>query len=215
MTENQIEVYEKIKAYTTMGFHSQKGLFEVILRMVEDNDLTDKTTKKWIKETIKSEYEIQLTNSLNWEHPTDPEKLKKVFDQLCRERIIALHNQGYENSDIGPEISSLLADFEEFNIEPKPIGYCFYHHQNLESAIDPNSKNLHIGFSSLTDNEEVCQNIGHRIKELLIKQNFNIEWTGFTTDKVIINKIMWQKKFNNDTEEWDSARVLDLIAERK
>ncbi|MCL5130578.1 hypothetical protein [Algibacter sp. L4_22] len=210
MTENQIEVYEKIKTYTAMGFHSKKELFEIILRIIEDFELTDKTTKKWIKETIKSEYEIQLTDSLLWQHPTDPEKLKKVFDQLCNEKIISLHNEGYENSDIKPEIDSLLDDFEEFNIEPKPIGYCFYHYQDLEGVIDSN--NLHIGFNSLTSDEQVCQNIGYRIKELLIKENFNVEWTGLVADKINIKEIQWQKKFNNDTKEWDSARVLDLIA---
>jgi len=216
MTEHQIQIEERIKTYIKMGFYSQKELTTIIQSIVADYELNDKTTTKWIKEIIKSEHESYLKESLTWIKPTDPDKLKIAFDQLCsNNKIITLHNQGYEDSDALTEISSLWADFEEYEIEPKPIGYCYYHYQDLAYAINPTSKTLQIGFDSFEDDETKKPNeqlkIGIQICEVLEQNGLKIKWDKTINNKIEIVDMEWLKVFNNDTEEWDSARVLDLI----
>ncbi|WP_329806033.1 DUF6891 domain-containing protein [Flavobacterium facile] len=218
MTDHQIQIQERIKTYTNMGFYSQKELTDIILSIVEDYELTDKTTKKWIREIIKKEYENRLAQSITWTHPTDPEKLKIAFDELCSEcKIISLHNQGYENSDAIAEVSSLWADFEEYEIEPKAVGYCYYHYQDLEIALNPESKTLLIGFDSLEEDENKRQieqlKIGRQIAKKLVNNGLKIKWDETNNNKIEIINIDWLRIFNDDKEEWDSARVLDLIQE--
>ena len=99
MTEDQEFIYQSIVSQMRLGFLSNEEITDNIIEEVEDNEFEDEISKKWIKATIKSEFEKLKMESKSWENPTKTEKLIAAFEELRTLNIIALHNAGYTMSD--------------------------------------------------------------------------------------------------------------------
>ena len=80
----------------------------------------------------------------------------------------------------------------------KSDGYCFYHEQDLETALNPNY-GLYIAFQKIENSDdEVTISIGKRVVVILAKYGFEINWKEIVSQKIEILKFEWKKGYKAD-----------------
>lgn len=211
MTENEEYLYDHFLISIKSGFESLEDIIDGAIEAVEDEGWESEISEDWIKEVFGKEYAKHAEQSKNWQHPTDTEKLHTVFDNLCKEKILALHNAGYTQSDAIYDVQDTWQDLEDEGI--KPIGYCYYHGQDLERVIE--SGTLCIGFYGEKEkNDKEAIIIGHKIVDQLKKQGFTVNWDGSASKRIEILDFNWQNVFTSDeevNEKWGYDRVFELM----
>jgi len=213
MTENEKYLYDHFLISIKSGLESQEDIISDTLESIEDEGWEKEISEEWVRETIASTYEKHQQKSKTWEHPTDTDKLHAAFDQLCRNKIVALHNAGYEKSDAIYDVQEIWQDLEDEGI--KPIGYCYYHGQDLESVIE--TGDLTIGFyGEKENNDKEAITIGNKVVEVLRKQGFDVSWDGTASKRITIENFNWQNVFTTDEDvedKWGYDRVFSLMQE--
>jgi len=152
MNKKKQQIYARILTEIKMGFIPMEEVTASNLRSVKYEGWSAAVSARWIRQTVKTEYEKHLEASLHWQRPTDTERIGEVFDSLCQEKIIALHNAGYTSSEAIDQVRAVHSDLTENGIQP--IGYCYYYEQDLQSLVGPEGGNLRIGFYGVKDNDE-------------------------------------------------------------
>lgn len=214
MTENEKFIFESIYNHIRTGFYSIAEIQENILEEIEDNELEEEISEEWAFETIEKEHKKLIAESKKWEKPTDTDKLIEVFDDLCKENIIALHNAGYDNSD---------AEYEVLQVEQKlnqnqtsSDGYCFYHEEDLLHAIRPINPSLQITFQKIENSDDnIAINIGKKVVKKLTEKGFNIEWNEEANRKILIKNFHWQFLFEDKRDLHDYDEVIELMLGEK
>ena len=213
MTENEKYLFDHFRISLKSGFESLDDIITDALEAVEDEGWENEIHGEWIRKTLGSEYTKNEAESKSWTYPTDPEKLRTVFDNLCKQKIVALHNAGYTQSDAIYDVQDVWQDLEDNGI--KPIGYCYYHGQDLERVIQTGI--LCIGFYGEKEkNDKEAIIIGHKIVSLLKEQGFTVEWDGSASKRIEIHDFNWQNLYTSDEdveEKWGYDRVLELMEE--
>lgn len=213
MTENEKYLYDHFLISIKSGFLSLDDIITETLEAVEDEGWESEISEEWIRENVTREYEKHEAKSKTWQHPTDTERLHKVFDDLCRQKIVALHNAGYTQSDALFDIKDVWQDLEDEDI--KPIGYCYYHGQDLERVIE--TETLCIGYyGAKENNDKDAIIIGNKIVTALKDAGFNVNWNGAASKRIEVEDFNWQNVFvsEEDTDEkWGYDRVALLMEE--
>lgn len=202
------EALEQIDKDVLMGFDTETEMFDGIQDMFYDEDDFD---EDWLRRAIAEKYARHQQDSLTWQHPTDFEKLSAVFDALIGQKIVCLHKAGYTKQDGEGDCEAIIQTLQEQGIQA--LGYCYYHTQDLERAIDPDIRNLFLGFDSATRDEEKAISIAHTIVAGLAAQGFEVNWNGEVGRRIEIKNIRWQKI--PDQQDWGAGRVLAMIMPAK
>ncbi|MBB4036210.1 hypothetical protein GGR21_002111 [Dysgonomonas hofstadii] len=213
MTENEKYLYDHFLISIKSGLVSFEDIINDALEMVEDEGWEKEVSEDWIKTTLANAYEKHEQKSKSWQRPTDTDKLHAAFDSLCRNKIVALHNAGYTQSDAIFDVQDVWLDLEDEGI--KPIGYCYYHGQDLERAIETGE--LNIGFyGEKENNDKEAIIIGNKVVEALKNQEFDINWDGSASKRIVIENFNWQNVFTTDEDvddKWGYDRVFRLMEE--
>jgi hypothetical protein len=200
------EVLEQIEKDVLMGFESAEDMVESIADMFEDEDDFD---EDWLAETIEARCNEHRDNSFNWSKPTDFDRLDAAFTALIKQKIVCLHNAGYTKQDAIGDCEEAINELDDMGIEA--IGYCYYHNQDLEGAIDPNSRTLLLGYDSFIDDPKETLMIANTIVAVLKAHHLAITWNGSIQQRIQIDNINWQKV--PDDEDWSMGRVIDILSE--
>lgn len=198
------EAEEQIHKEVHFGFDSKQQIYEGILEMFYDEEEID---KNWIESKIDKQYDHNQLESKNWKRPTDFDKLVQVFDKLNEKKIIAIHKAGYTKQDGYEDINEINQQLKKYKITTR--GFCFYHTQDLERAIFPETGNLYLAFDSHNQNDGEAIKIGKEIVNLLEQYEFQIEWDGSINSRILISKINWQKI--PDDKDWSLNRSINII----
>jgi len=211
MTDNEAFIHESIFNQVRMGFLSIDEIRQNIIEEIEDNEFEDEISEEWAFEKIDQEYQKLLSESKLWKSPTDTERLIKAFDELCDDNIIALHNAGYTTSDGEYEVVEVERELQENEVISD--GYCFYHEQDLARAIDLKNPGLYIAFQKVDNSDdETTIEVGKRVAEVLINNDFRIKWDGSARTKIEIPGFRWQKIFDEDARDLqDYSEVIDRM----
>ena len=137
-TEVQQEIESALHFCIYSGFYTQDDMlayahdtFEDICKYnnvaIVSNSLIKQTTERLIANA-----NLIAIDSNNFA------RLRSVFDALNREHIIAIHFAGYTLDDGFDEVGTVFQFMKENDIPRR--GYCFYHQQDIERAMDK-SKN--------------------------------------------------------------------------
>lgn len=211
MTENEKYLYDHFLISIKSGFESLEDIIENALETVEDEGWESEIPEEWVREVLTKEYVKNDTESKNWQHPTDTDKLHAAFDSLCKDGILALHNAGYTQSDAIYDVQDVWKDLEDEG--KKPIGYCYYHGQDLERVIRTGI--LCIGFyGEKANNDKEAISIGHKVVSALKEAGFLVEWNGAASQRIEIQDFNWQNVFTSDEEvegKWGYDRVFQLM----
>lgn len=213
MTENEEYIFDHFLISIKSGLQSLEDIIADTLEAIEDEGWQNEISEEWVRENVQREYDKNIQASKSWQHPTDPDRLREAFDSLCREKVIALHNAGYETSDAIYDAGDVWKDAEDEGITP--IGYCYYHGQDLERVIETDV--LVIGFSGARENnDKEAIIIGNKVVAALKNVGFNVEWNGSAKKRIEIHEFKWDNVFTTDEdveEKWGYDHILQLMAE--
>lgn len=211
MTENEQFIYDSIVSQIRMGFWPVDIIKEVVIEQVEDNEFEDEISEEWVNKLVDVEFEKLTLESKSWDKPTDTDKLINAFDELCSLNIIALHNAGYTTSEGEEEVVAVEIELRKRGIVSD--GYCFYHAQDLERAIDPESKSLLIAFQKIDNSDkEVTLKVGKQVVEILEKNGITVKWNGNVNEKIEIPNFTWRKIYNEQSDDLlDYSRVVNIM----
>ena len=202
------EALEQIEKDVQFGFEKEEILFESILDMFYNVDNFD---KEWLKKIINEKFNQHIAESISWKKPTDFDRLAHSFDDLIRQKIVCIHKAGYTKQDGIDDCDEATNELEKRGV--KPIGFCYYHTQDLQRAIDPKEKNLLLGFGFLERDDEKALNIGKMIVETLKKNNFEVKWSQNINERIEIVNINWKKM--PDDNDWGIIRNIENMTSNK
>lgn len=202
------DVIDLIRQEVLFGFADEAEILEATWDL--EADYGETLNEEWLKQTIADYYTAYQEESRRWKQPTDFDRLARAFDMLNREKIIALHKAGYTKQDGYSDVSEVISMLSS---SIKPAGYCFYHTQDLERAIDPTIRNLFLAFDSIPQNDEQAVLIGNKIVATLHENGLKTAWDGTVDQRIEIKDICWQKV--PDGEDWSMERAVELLKQGK
>ncbi len=182
------EAQEQVRKDVLMGFDTKEEIFEGVMDMFYDNDDFDEA---WLTAVIDDAYAQHQAESKRWTTPTDFDRLVKVFDQLMTQQIVCLHKAGYTRQDAMHDCMEVVNALAQYGVNA--LGYCYYHTQDVERVIDPETKNLLLGFDSSDSDEEKALAVGVLIAEILEDEGFEFAWNGTINQRIEIKNLNWQK----------------------
>jgi hypothetical protein len=125
----------------------------------------------------------------SWPDSTACDRLDAAFVELNELGVIALANAGYTQSDGISDVSEVLAEQDRDRVK----GYCFYHGQDVERAVD--GRGLMLAFGDLDDNDTQKIEVGRIIKQTLEKSGFKVDWNDDPRRRLSIPKFDWKRRF--------------------
>jgi hypothetical protein len=201
------EALEQIEKDVLIGFESAEDMMESIAEMFDEEDDFD---EEWLAETIEARCNEHRDNSFNWSKPTDFDRLDAAFTELIKQHIVCLHNAGYTKQDAIGDCEEAIDALDDIDIEA--IGYCYYHTQDIEGAIDTTCRYLLLGYDSFIDDDKETLMIANKIVDTLKAHHFKVTWNGSIQQRIQIDNINWQKV--PDDEDWSMGRVIDILSEK-
>lgn len=119
---------------------------------------------------------------------TDCDRLDEAFQALEGRGILALQNAGYTMSDGHDDAREVLIH------EPgRYQGYCFYHGQDLERAVE--GRGLMIAFGHAEGDVPDKVKVGLAVKEELERVGFATEWDGTADRRINVPGIRWERRY--------------------
>lgn len=209
MTENETFIYESIVNQVRMGFLPISEIIQNTIEEVEDNQFEDEISENWMRQKISTEVEKLKIESRNWKNPTDTIRLQTVFNELINNNIIALHCAGYSTSDGEYEVVEVEQQLQDNGVVSD--GYCFYHEQDLQRAIESNC--LMLAFQKVDNSDDaVTIDIGKKIVKILKENGFEVNWNETVNQKIEILNFKWQKIFSEtDDNLLDYSIVVEQL----
>lgn len=187
MNEDCAEALDRIRHYVWTGFYEPDEIADTLCNDVFEPDSLDET---WVHEQIGMELKRKLAEEASWAIVTDCDRLDQAFAELKQSNIIALQNAGYTQSDGIEDITEVWRDAGREN--SPIIGYCFYHGQDLERAVD--GEGLMLTYGDILGTDDRGLEVGQTIKQVMERHGFKTEWDGTLQQRINLPEIRWQKR---------------------
>lgn len=128
-----------------------------------------------------------------WPEVTDCDRLDAVFAALRQRGIVALQNAGITQSDGYSDCSEEFASLSAQQ-RSRVIGYCFYHWQDVEHAVE--GRGLFLAFGPVDPKQEKTHGpaVGRVVVEELQKAGFATAWDGTFGARILIPKLDWKRR---------------------
>ncbi len=183
MNDTDKYILDAIKTWVWSGFYDPEEVNEMI-----DDILEDDADEAMLRSAIAPEFERKTAAEASWPNETDCDRLDLAFETLNSNAIIALHNAGYTMSDGRSDVGEELHQRGRADVE----GYCFYHGQDVERAL--NGGGLMLAFGGFDDDKTAKVKIGNLVKDVLETNGFTIEWNGDSETRINISNLDWKRR---------------------
>jgi thiamine monophosphate synthase len=131
-------------------------------------------------------------DKLTWPATTDNDRLSVAFEALVKLGVVTLEDRASTLSDSYEEF---LEDFRAHPNQDRVIGYCAYHRQDVERAVDGGGLYLAFGPRPDTKNEAADgAAVGLRIVEELRRAGFEVTWNGTIAQRIYISSFDWKRR---------------------
>ncbi|MCA9077245.1 MAG: hypothetical protein KDA93_19620 [Planctomycetaceae bacterium] len=191
--DNESFAKENIHNLVWSGFYTTDEIIQIVFEDIFDGEMN----RKWITTAVHEEVKSKSNSESDWPAQTDCDRLDFAFDQLNETGIVALQNAGYTQSDGVADVS------DEYHQRGGPkssiTGYCFYHGQDLERAV--NGEGLLLAFGDMNGIHARGIEVGQKICDTLRAAGFIVEWDGSIGERVAIPDINWQRRYSTDRQE--------------
>jgi hypothetical protein len=191
---------ENMRFYICSGFYSDEEILSHAETVIEELNFGKLNAEALTRQAI-AKLRTAVTTYDNFT------RLARVFDILNRERIIAVHFAGWDLDEGFEEVGKVFAFMKENNIPRR--GYCFYHKQDIDRAIDPNIQNLQLAFHSMNDDKKIALEVGERIVTLLQETGFDVDWNHTISTRIKISNFLWDKVYNG--EDYGAQRAIQVM----
>ncbi len=177
-------ILEVIRKHVWSGFYTADEVDSMI-----DDVLEEDAHEDFLRDSVAPEFAKKQEAEKSWPEKTDCDRLDSAFEALEKRNILCLQNAGYEMSDGHQEA------FETLSGQPghRYIGYCFYHGQDLERAVDGGG--LMVAFDHVDGEHPDKITVGRALKEELERVGFKIEWDGTAGQRINIPHIDWKRRY--------------------
>jgi hypothetical protein len=198
MNEELIEeLTHEISVLINSGFYDSNEVLEII----EEQFIDEELSLRYVNEIISAKYDEKIDKEEKWIKPTDFDKLKSSFEKISKANIIAIHNAGYTIDEGVSDAVEVFQYLKSKNISPE--GFCFYHFQDIERAIE--SELLSIAFGDFEGIEEKSLEIGKKVANILTDDGFTVNWDEDIDIRIEINPFKWEKSFDDEEYEMEGA----------
>lgn len=180
----EIDILESIKKWVWSGYYLPNEVHEML-----DDILEEEVNENTMRQAIDAEFARKVAEERVWPSVTDCDRIDYVFLQLDKSGICACQNAGYTMSDGYTDVNESILNRGKH----KYHGYCFFHGQDIERAIEGHG--LSIAFGDLNDVAKKMIDVGHSVKHALEEAGFEVEWDGTSNTRLNISKIKWQRRY--------------------
>jgi hypothetical protein len=181
-------VSDEITKLVRAGFYDKERLTQIVseeLFAPGELDAAD------VAAAVDQEFAKHEAEKKTWPAITDCDRLDAAFAALNKRGIIALHNAGLTQSDGYDDFRAALMS------RPQPasvVGYCFYHSQDVERAIQGDGLFLAFGPRNPKDEETKGPEIGIVVREELERAGLKVKWDGTFAARMSVPQFVWQKR---------------------
>ncbi|MFS2155754.1 hypothetical protein ACCD10_00190 [Pseudomonas sp. Pseusp122] len=183
MSESDEYVADSIKMWVWSGFYTLEEMDEMV-----DDIIDDDCDVPALKALILPEVQRKLEAERSWPQVTACDRLDEVFYHLHEDGICALSNAGYTMSDGFSDVAQAVHEAPTGHYH----GYCFYHGQDVERAVEAND--LMIAFGSLDDDPGRSLKVGQRVAEVLKNAGFDVHWDNTVEQRIQLPAFKWQRR---------------------
>lgn len=188
MTEKtKTDAAEAIRDLVWSGFYTASDIYETITEDVYERVEIDTA---WVETEIQSEFARKAEDEKNWPAETDCDRLNRVFGTLNDAGIIALQNAGYTQSEGLEDVTQAYYDLGA--ARSGRDGYCFYHGQDLERAV--NGQGIMLTFGDIDGDDTRGVEVGRRIVAVLEDAGFAVKWPGTIQQRIEVPVLKWQRR---------------------
>ncbi len=188
--DNEAAALGAIRRLVWSGFHDTDEIVEIIDEAIFEPGEID---QDWLRGEIRKSFQQKQAEEKDWPSVTDCDRLDRVFDSLRQQKILALQNAGYTQSDGLDDVCQCYheAGGEQSDIE----GYCFYHGQDVEAVMERGE--LLLAFGHVSGEDDAGVEIGWRIKRAFEAAGFAVEWNGSIKTRLLVKGIKWRRRMGN------------------
>jgi hypothetical protein len=175
---DEIEYMEEVLSKS--GFFSKSEIIEIM----ED---------QFIEEEIDfSDFDVSKNTSSN----ENFSRLEDVFASLKDEKIVAIHNCGFDIEEGVADAFELFVHLHNNKFAAE--GFCFYTFDDVEEAIW--EEKLKITFGDFENDEANALEIGKTVSKYLKEADFSINWDETINNQIEINPFKWDKSYDDEKE---------------
>ena len=183
MTDIEQHVADSVRQWVWSGFYTHSDIEQMIADIVDDDCDVDEL-KSLIGPRLREKQRVER----QWPAHTDCDRLDQVFHDLHEQGICALANAGYTMSDGYSDVAEAVADAPENHYR----GFCFYHGQDVERAVEGHG--VMLAFGDLADDEARSVRVGQVIVEALRQAGFAVDWDGSTQTRINLPAFDWKRR---------------------
>ena len=181
------EVQEQIQTLVRAGFEDADN---IAIALTEELYAPGELDADEVLAFVEQSFAQLEAEKMQWPPITDCDRLEQAFEQLSELGVICLQNAGYTQSDGYSDMQ------EELSAQAQPesfFGYCFYHGQDLERAV--NGEGLHLSYGPLDAELESTKGleIGQLIVNTLIESKLPVIWDGTFAQRIFISPFDWKR----------------------
>ncbi|MBE9608140.1 DUF6891 domain-containing protein [Chitinilyticum piscinae] len=137
---------------------------------------------------LDSELQRKQQDEAGWPAITDCDRLDAAFAELEMAGICCLHNAGYTMSD---GCSDAFERMDEAGAG-RYRGFCFYHGQDVERALDAGG--LMLAFGDTDDSPERSAVIAGEIVTAMQRAGLAADWNGSVDTRISLPQFCWQRR---------------------
>ncbi|MDL5364158.1 hypothetical protein QSH18_00900 [Xanthomonas sp. NCPPB 2654] len=185
MNETDAYVLDSIRKWVWSGYYSEAEIREEML----DDILEDDCDEPMLRAAVAGQWQAKQQAEQGWPAQTDCDRLDAVFYRLHEVGICALANAGYTMSDGHTEVTEAVAQAPGGHYH----GYCFYHGQDVECAVDGGG--LFIAFGDLQGGADADLAVGQQVAAALVGAGFVLAWDGTSKMRIAVPGFVWLRRF--------------------
>lgn len=183
MTDSEQHVADSIAQWVWSGFYTRDDIEQMMDDIVDDDCDVDA-----LRSLIGPKLREKQKAERSWPALTDCDRLDKVFYDLHERGICALANAGYTKSDGYADVADAVADAPDGHY----TGYCFYHGQDVERAIEGHG--VMLAFGDLGDDDARGMEVGQAVAEALRQAGFQVDWDGSMQTRINLPVFDWKRR---------------------
>ena len=180
MSDTDEYILDAIRNHVWSGFYSPDDVHQLIDDLLADEAM--------LRRAVEKEFTRKVAAEGSWPPITDCDRLDQAFAALDARGLIALQNAGYTLSDGITEVSEALHQRGREGAQ----GYCFFHGQDLERAVD--GEGVMLAFGSLDDDPVHKRKVGELVKEAMESFGFAVEWNGDPETRLNLPAVDWKRR---------------------
>jgi hypothetical protein len=182
------ETLGEIDTQVRSGFESRERVIEIFCEeMYAPGDLDPDEVSAAVDAAIGAHQQSKTT----WPAVTDCDRLDRAFTRLTFEGVICLHNAGYTQSD---GFDDFREAYRSHSHRDTVRGYCFYHGQDTERAVEGGG--LFLAFGPVDPKQEETEGpaVGRLVTAALTTEGLQSRWDGTFAERIFIPHFTWQRR---------------------